>query len=83
MMNFGEALISMRNGFAVFRAAWQEVPVLAIRQPEAHSKMNEPYMYLTSQNGDVYPWVPTHEDLLAHDWQTTKMRVNEPYGSAS
>jgi hypothetical protein len=81
MMSFSEALISMRNGFAVYRYGWNGLHILAIRAPDVHSKMNKPYIYITTEQGDVLPWVASQADILANDWQTATGRVVEPYGA--
>lgn len=80
MMNFGDALAAMWNGFSVYRIGWNGAHVLAIQAPDRHSKMTEPYIYITTETGEVVPWLASQMDMLANDWQTTQMRVVEPYG---
>ena len=70
----GWAVKQMRDGEAVFRKAW---PVadgghLELQVPDAYSKMQNPYIYIEFHDVGRVPWVCSHEDLLAVDWEIWK-----------
>lgn len=43
---------------------------IAIQTPDAHSKMQMPYIYIKTAQNHLVPWVASHGDLLANDWWT-------------
>lgn len=65
----GWAVKQMWHGQAVTRAAWYGKHKLQIQRPDAHSKMTEPYVYITTQRGELIPWLASQADLLATDWK--------------
>ena len=57
------------------RAGWNgKNQYIQMQAPDENSKMTTPYMYITTTNGDVVPWVPSQGDLFAMDWEI----VTEP-----
>jgi hypothetical protein len=68
-MDFGQALAILKHGGAVARAGWngagQEV---RLQTPDDHSKMELPYLYIKTVQGQHVPWLASQTDLLAEDW---------------
>jgi hypothetical protein len=70
-MNFGEALDVLKHGNRVFRQGWNGKEMwLAIQRPDAHSKMTLPYIYMSTVDGELVPWLASQTDILAEDWET-------------
>jgi hypothetical protein len=68
---FGEALKKLRAGQRVTRAEWNSKhQYLELQVPDAGSNMTLPYIYITTGQSDRVPWLPSHTDLLAEDWET-------------
>lgn len=71
---FSLALTILKNGGQVARAGWNGNTEpgkmwLQLQKPDEHSKMSLPYIFLCTADGDLVPWVASHTDLLATDWQ--------------
>jgi Protein of unknown function (DUF2829) len=72
MNNIGWAVKQMQHGDRVCRAGWIGKGMwLALQTPDVHSKMGLPYVYLSTVNGTLVPWVCSQTDLLATDWELT------------
>jgi hypothetical protein len=68
-MNIGEAVQSLKEGHKVSRAGWNGKGMwLELQTPDAHSKMSLPYVYMSTAQGDLVPWLCSQTDLLADDW---------------
>lgn len=78
-MNFGQALIELKNGNKVKRKGWNGDGVfLALQVPDKNSKMTQPYIYIdtlglktnnpNAPKGRV-PWLASQTDMLAEDWE--------------
>lgn len=68
-MNFGEAILRLKNGERVAREGWNGVGMyLELQVPDEHSKMQRPYIYMSPVDGNFVPWVASQSDLLADDW---------------
>lgn len=68
-MNFGEALQVLKEGDRVSRRGWNGPgQYLELQVPDAHSKMTRPYVYITTVQGDLVPWLASQTDLLSDDW---------------
>lgn len=74
-LTFGDALHFLKLGKKVARAGWNGKGLwLELQQPDAHSKMTLPYVYLNypqdAQNtpGARVPWLASQTDMLAEDW---------------
>ncbi len=61
MIDFSEALTLMKKGVFVKRQVIKNDTVIMIYKNQL--------MQLCLSTGVRYPYVPTNEDLLAHDWQ--------------
>lgn len=78
-MNFGQALIELKNGNKVKRKGWNGDGIfLALQVPDKNSKMTQPYIYIdtlglktnnhNAPKGRV-PWLASQTDMLAEDWE--------------
>jgi hypothetical protein len=66
----GWAVKQMHNGAKVRRAGWNGKGMwLALQVPDDHSKMSLPYVYMSTAQGDLVPWLCSQTDLLAADWE--------------
>ena len=67
--DFGYALEGLRKGFKAQRTGWNGRGMwLALQTPDAGSKMTLPYIYMSTVQGDLVPWLASQTDLLATDW---------------
>lgn len=70
MAEFGWALQQLRTGNAVTRAGWNGPgQYLRLQVPDSQSKMTKPYIYITTVQGDLVPWLASQTDMLGEDWQ--------------
>lgn len=68
---FEEALVNLKGGLSVARYGWNGAnQFLTVQRPDEHSKMTLPYIYITTVQGDLVPWLASQTDLLAEDWYT-------------
>lgn len=68
----GWAVKELHNGNRVRRAGWNGKGMwLALQVPDAHSKMTLPYVYMSTAQGGLVPWLCSQSDLLATDWEIT------------
>lgn len=68
-MNFGSALTALHLGMRVCREGWNGKGMwIALQVPDAHSKMTLPYIYMSTAQGDLVPWLASQTDILATDW---------------
>lgn len=69
LSGFGWALGMLRQGRKVARAGWNGKGMwLALQVPDANSKMTLPYVYMSTAQGDLVPWLASQTDVLAEDW---------------
>lgn len=69
-MNFGEALTKLKQGARVSRTGWNGRGMyLRLQQPDQHSKMTLPYIYMCTVRGDFVPWLASQTDMLSDDWE--------------
>jgi Protein of unknown function (DUF2829) len=70
MNAIGWAVKELHNGRRVRRSGWNGKGMwLALQVPDAHSKMTLPYVYMSTAQGDLVPWLCSQSDLLALDWE--------------
>ena len=68
-MDFGGALQALKSGKRVARSGWNGKGMwLALQVPDAHSKMSLPYIYMSTVDGKLVPWLASQTDLLSEDW---------------
>lgn len=69
MNTFGWAIKQLQNGSKVSRVGWNGKGMwLGLQVPDANSKMNHSYIYMSDVNGKFFPWNPNNLDVLATDW---------------
>lgn len=69
-MGFGEGLTILRNDGRITRSGWNGRGMwLALQVPDGNSKMSRPYIYMSTVDQDLVPWVASQSDLLADDWE--------------
>jgi hypothetical protein len=70
MQTIGWAVKQLQNDDRVRRAGWNGKGMwLELQKPDAHSKMTLPYVYMSTAQGDLVPWLCSQTDLLATDWE--------------
>ena len=78
-MDFGQALIELKNGNKVKRKGWNGDGIfLALQVPDKNSKKTQPYIYIdtlglktnnpNAPKGRV-PWLASQTDILTEDWE--------------
>jgi hypothetical protein len=66
---FGEALEALKQGFSVARRGWNGKDMwINLQRPDVNSKMDLPYIYMSTVDGKLVPWLASQTDLLAEDW---------------
>jgi hypothetical protein len=69
MANFASALAALLNGARTTRQGWNGAGMwIALQTPDENSKMTRPYIYMSTVDGALVPWVASQTDLLAEDW---------------
>lgn len=67
-LNFGMALVFLREGKKLTRAGWNNANIwLELQVPDANSKMTLPYIYMVKL-ADKFPCDLSCESILANDW---------------
>ena len=70
-MDIGDAVHALRLGRKVAREGWNGRNMwLELQTPDEHSKMTLPYVFMSTAQGDLVPWLCSQTDLLADDWET-------------
>ena len=63
----------MRAGGRVCRHGWNGRDMwIALQEPDAHTKMSLPYVYMRTAQGGTVPWLCSQSDLLADDWDIAR-----------
>lgn len=71
-MDFGTALGVLRGGGRVGRTGWNSKGMwIELQVPDDQSKMSLPYIYMSTAQGDLVPWLASQTDVLANDWELT------------
>lgn len=69
--DFGYALNCLKVGKKVTRVGWNGKGMwLALQVPDAGSKMTLPYIYMSTAQGALVPWLASQTDILATDWES-------------
>ena len=66
-MTFGLAVEALKKGKSVRLSYWADDVFLSLREPDEHSRMTRPYIYVVSRFG-VVPWVATQVEILSENW---------------
>ena len=68
-MNFGEALHELKCGRCMARSGWNGKGMwIELQRPDNTSFMTLPYIYMSTADGNLVPWLASQTDLLANDW---------------
>ncbi len=68
--DFGWALARLREGHRVWRRNWNGKDMwLALEEPDDRDRMDLPYIYMNTAQGQLVPWLASQTDLLAEDWE--------------
>ena len=69
-LDFGDALTLLKRGEKITRTGWNgKGQYLSLQVPDEHSKMTHPYVYITTVDGTLVPWIASQSDILAQDWE--------------
>ena len=68
VITFSNAIIQLKAGHSVSRLGWNGKHKITLQVPDENSKMTKPYIYITTEKGDVVPWLASQTDILAEDW---------------
>lgn len=72
--DIGWAVKQMWNGSKVQRGGWNGKGMwLALQQPGEHSKMTLPYVFMSTVQGALVPWLCSQTDLLSTDWEMVEV----------
>ncbi|HEX3448388.1 MAG TPA: DUF2829 domain-containing protein [Isosphaeraceae bacterium] len=73
MNSFGWAIEQLEDGERVSRSGWNGKGMwLELQKPDKNSKMTLPYIYMSTAQGDLVPWLASQTDMLAKDWDLTE-----------
>jgi hypothetical protein len=73
-LSFSTALVFLKEGARLQRVGWNGKGMwLALQEPTASSKMTLPYIYMSTAQGDLVPWLCSQTDMLADDWQVCEV----------
>ena len=65
----GWAVKQLDHGSRVTRTGWNGPgQYLELASPSPTGKMTLPYIYITTVQGDLVPWLASQTDSLATDW---------------
>lgn len=69
-MNFGEALLKLKNGQKVAREGWngKGMSIVFVPEREENGIKYNPFFQIKNVNGSISTWVPSINDCLATDW---------------
>ena len=70
-MLFEEVMPTLRAGGSARRDAWSGRKFLRLHQPDRSDRMTLPYLYMTTDDGHLCPWVAKQRDLIEGDWRIT------------
>jgi hypothetical protein len=70
MMDIGQAVKRLLSGDKVARSGWNGKGMwLELQEPD-DEKMTLPYVYISTADKNLVPWVCSQTDLLATDWES-------------
>ena len=69
-LSFGMALRELKEGEKLTRAGWNgKGQFVELQIPDKNSKMTLPYIYISTVDGELVPWLASQTDMLADDWE--------------
>lgn len=67
--DFSLALKKLKEGYKASREGWNgKGQFIKLQTPNENSKMKLPYLYISTVDGKLVPWIASQTDLLAEDW---------------
>lgn len=83
-MDFGYALKALKEGCRVARSGWNGKGMwIAISTPRSdqgemgvdldYSTMTLPFIFMSTVQGDLVPWLASQTDILADDWSIVRI----------
>jgi len=79
--DFGWAISMLKCGRKVTRNGWNgwngKGMWLGLRIPDENSQMTLPYIYMSTVQGKLVPWLASQTDMLAEDWRLVEPEVTE------
>lgn len=67
--NFSVALGLIKQGQKLSRTGWNGKGLwISMQTPDANSKMGLPYLYISTVDGRLVPWIASQADVFAEDW---------------
>ena len=61
-MDFGDALSRLKNGCKMTRKGWNGAgQYIELQTPDEHSRMGLPYLFISTVDGKLVPWVASSE----------------------
>ena len=67
---FGWAIEAMKVGEKCYREGWNGHGMwIMIQNPDEHSKMTKPYIFMNTAQNDQIPWLASQADMLEDDWR--------------
>lgn len=77
-LGFDFAMLALKAGKSVRVSTWPSDIYLTLQVPDVNSKMTVPYIYGTSKQHGVMPWLPDHIDLFSKDWEVFDPTSQKP-----
>ena len=70
VVKIGGVIDHLREGGSAKRSGWNgKDQFISLQAPDSNSKMTLPYIYITTQDGALIPWLASQSDILADDWE--------------
>lgn len=67
--DFGWAIRELKTGNRVCREGWNGKGMwLELQNPDEHSKMSLPYIYMKTVDDKLVPWLASQTDMIREDW---------------
>lgn len=72
-MDFGKALNLLKDGARIARSGWNGKGMwLGLQSPAPSSKMTLPYIYMSTADRHLVPWLASQTDILSEDWEVVQ-----------
>lgn len=72
----GWAIEQLTQGARVRRAGWNGKGMwLELQYPDENSKMTLPYVFMSTADKHLVPWLCSQTDLLAYDWELAPLET--------
>lgn len=69
LKDFSWALEKIKLGEKVARSGWNgKGQFIQAQYPDENSKMKLPYIFISTVNGELVPWIASQTDLFSEDW---------------